>query len=164
MPARLLFMGLSAHQNVSWIFLHTQSGWQLNLQVFFDSIPIDKLWENRFFPPNACGELSPSSRPVTQLSAIILKNHLTTLLELEENFWSIHDMRYPKHNSETNLSPGATLKLFTPPSRRKMKDLFINLTFNNVKVFTVEIESFLRPSQTRQKHNRKFSFLKRTST
>ena len=42
-----------------------------------------------------------------------------------------------------------------PPSRTKMKDLFINLRFNYFKVFTVGVKSFFRTFQPRPKERKK---------
>ena len=47
------------------------------------------------------------------------------------------------------------------PFRTKTKDLFITMRFSYFKVFTVEVESFLRPFQLRSKERKKFDLWKK---
>ena len=52
------------------------------------------------------------------------------------------------------------MKLLTPPSRTKTKDLFINLRFNSFKVFPVRVEFFFRPFRKRSEARKKVRFWK----
>ena len=54
----------------------------------------------------------------------------------------------------------AVQKLLTPPFKTKTKDLSINIRFDYFKVFTMEVQSLLRPFQSRQKEREIFNFWK----
>ena len=47
-----------------------------------------------------------------------------------------------------------------PPPPKKTKDLFNNLRFNYIKVFTVGVESFFRPFEPRPEERTKHNFWK----
>ena len=95
---------------------------------------------------------------------------LCSVLLLVNLSWKKH----PKTQNEKVIGPGhgslevrrvgpgarATLKLLTPLSRTKTKDLFIHLRFNYFKVFTVGAESFFRPFAQRLEERKKLNFWK----
>ena len=47
-----------------------------------------------------------------------------------------------------------------PPPRTKMKDLFINLNFNHLEVFTVRVQSFFEPFESVPEEGKKVNFWK----
>ena len=62
-----------------------------------------------------------------------------------------------KHSSHWIIR-GSLSKHWHPPSRTKTKDLFINLRFKYVRVFTVGVEFFFRPFEPRPEERKKVNF------
>ena len=91
---------------------------------------------------------------------------------LEDFRFFVESMKYDTkeiHRITNNIrnqvsKPGTLWNYWHPPPRTKTKDLFINLRSNYFKVFTVGIESFLRPFQSRPEERKKTQLLKETLT
>ena len=66
--------------------------------------------------------------------------------------------------SLTSANTRVTLKLLTPSSWMKMKDLFINSKFNHFKAFTMGVESFFTPFKIKTRKEEKSQLFEGVST